>query len=242
MRVVLTMAGKYARFKLFGSKIPKYLLPLSTGTILDQVIQTLKNCNQNIDFYLIANQNDSIFYPIVESIMRKHEISDQNLMYISDTASQLETALSASELIKRDEINLPLAFSNIDTIVLERHRFFERLEAMSPESALIDTFNGQNSQYSYARIDEEFRVADVIDGRVISDYACSGLYGFGSFDYMRLKAIELLQNNGQSNFTDLHGYLIESGCEVTIEHSKLKRGTIVLGTPQEYLTNMHRFS
>ena len=34
MNLVLTMAGKYSRFKLFGSKVPKYLLPLATKTVL----------------------------------------------------------------------------------------------------------------------------------------------------------------------------------------------------------------
>ena len=43
MNLVFTMAGKYSRFKLFGSKVPKYLLPLSNGTVLFKIIELYKH-------------------------------------------------------------------------------------------------------------------------------------------------------------------------------------------------------
>ena len=41
MNLVLTMAGKYQRFRLFGNKVPKYLMPLGKHTILWHVIYEL---------------------------------------------------------------------------------------------------------------------------------------------------------------------------------------------------------
>jgi CTP:molybdopterin cytidylyltransferase MocA len=61
--IILTMAGKYSRFRLFGSKIPKYLLPLGRGTMLSEVIRHLKQSARESKIYLITNRNDQMFFP-----------------------------------------------------------------------------------------------------------------------------------------------------------------------------------
>ena len=50
MNLVLTMAGQYSRFKLFGSKVPKYLLPLGTETILAEVIRRFASEASDLNF------------------------------------------------------------------------------------------------------------------------------------------------------------------------------------------------
>jgi len=99
MNLVLTMAGKYTRFKLFGNKVPKYLLPLGAETILSIIIDQFMRSIPKAQVYLIANRHDQIFFPIVRSIMDKHDIDTSNIIYIDDTSSQLETALHVSELL-----------------------------------------------------------------------------------------------------------------------------------------------
>jgi hypothetical protein len=241
MNIVLTMAGKYNRFKLFGNKIPKYLLPLSSETMLSEVIKQIIFSKHNCKIFLIANRNDQIFYPILKSIMGKYNIDKKSLLYIDDTSSQLETALMSSELIPNKQYDNSIAFANIDTVLFNRSQFFLQLEKCKPEEGLIDTFNGESKQYSYARVGENNLIKDVSDNNVISNYACSGLYGFGSFDVFLKKTEEILRENDKSNFTNLYMKYINSGLNVYAQHVSDLNQTIVLGTPEEYVVNIHRF-
>lgn len=241
MYLVLTMAGKYSRFRLFGSKVPKYLLPLGSETVLAAVIKNFLHSAPYCKIKLIANRQDQIFYPIVRSIMDKYGVDSKSLIYIDDTSSQLETALCSSDLIDHEESSYPLAFTNIDTILTERYDFFEALKRCAPEAGLLDTFKGSNKQYSYARVDQQGRVFDVVDKNVISSYACSGLYGFGSFYSMAKMANDLLRIHGEANFTDLYKKYIVENKIVHARHTENPNNTIVLGTPEEYVINIHRF-
>ena len=241
MNLVLTMAGKYNRFRLFGNKIPKYLLPLGAETMLAEVIKQFLRSATVSKIYLIANRHDQIFFPIVRSIMSKYNINNKHLIYIDDTSSQLETALTASELLPTDQLNSPIAFANIDTVLFERAVFFEFIEKSGAEIGLLDTFHGESKQYSYARIETDSKVVDVVDKNVISHNACSGLYGFGSYSAMANVATKLLRENGIANFTDLYKKYISAGNNVYAHCAADLSHTIVLGTPDEYLINIHRF-
>lgn len=241
MNIALTMAGKYSRFKLFGNKVPKYLLPLGAETILAEVIKKFKTSCPECHLYLIANRNDQIFFPIVKSIMRMYNVNEKSLIYIDDTSSQLETALNLNELLQKGEHHSPIAFSNIDTILFNREEFFEKLKKCDKKNAILDTFIGGSNQYSYARIDSSDRVVDVADKSIISNNACSGLYGFGSFLEMSMLAEELLRKDGESNFTSLYKHYLNNGRDVSSHSISQVGSTIVLGTPEEYLINIHRF-
>ena len=165
-----------------------------------------------------------------------------NLIFIDDTASQLETALKVSELICTESINEAICFANIDTIVAKRVNFFNDLSKLERTEALVDTFSGSSSKYSFARVDDNASISEVVDNSVISDFACSGLYGFGSFKIMKNLAIRALAENYQANFTYLLNSYISAGYKVKNSHAVVTGDTVVLGTPEEYLINIHRFT
>jgi len=221
--------------------VPKYLLPLGSETILAEIIKQFKLSVPYARFLLIANRSDQIFFPIVRSIMSKYSIPSNNLIYIDNTSSQLETALYTKDLISREEECRPCAFANIDTVLYNRNTFFSNLQNLEPNSGQLDTFHGESSQYSYARLDKCNRVMDVVDKNVISLFACSGLYGFGSYACMAAAAAAVLRKNGVASFTDLYKEYICLGYPLVVSHSNEKGHTIVLGTPDEYVINIHRF-
>lgn len=241
MNVVLTMAGKYSRFRLFGNKVPKYLLPLGAETMLAEVIKQIYKSLKNCNLFLIANRDDQVFLPIVRSIMRNYNINYNSLIYIDDTSSQLETALFASELIASQDLNSPITFVNIDTILRNRSKFYNDLEMCAIDEAMLDVFVAANKQYSYARISADNLVTKVVDKNIINNNACSGLYGFGSYYEMSKTSAELLKKNGLANFTDLYNEYISLGRKVFAHKTVDPSNTIVLGTPEEYLINIHRF-
>lgn len=173
--------------------------------------------------------------------MSKYEIDMKALIYIDDTSSQLETALHASNLLAPKEFDRSVAFANIDTVLFDRGSFFNSLENCCSEDGVIDTFVAENKNYSYARINDSQMVVDVADNSIISSDACSGLYGFGSYNLMAKETSYLLRENPDSNFTALYKYWISKGKKVYAHISKGLRNTIVLGTPEEYVTNIHKF-
>ena len=242
MNIVFTMAGKYSRFKLFGAQVPKYLLPLGQGTILSKIISEIEKFSNGNRLYFIANRNDQLFYPILKSILQQYNIDEGQLIYVDDTSSQLETAVQARELVCAQSMIDPICFANIDTVVMNRLEFFESLCAAPAEAALLDTFHGRSTKYSYARVGENASVLEVVDRNIVSEFACSGLYGFGSFSTMLSMTQELLQYDSGANFTRLYNMYIEKNQSVTHVASTLPNDTVVLGTPEEYVINIHRFS
>ena len=242
MNLVLTMAGKYSRFKLFGSKIPKYLLPLATKTVLMEVIeQHLLSCPA-LNIYLIANRADQLFFPIVRSIIKSFESSNIEIIYIDDTLSQVETAMCLTNFRNPPDLQEAVAFANIDTILINRERYFEKLRNMAgTKIGFLDTFEGYSSQYSFCLVDKKNMVSHVAEKRVISDEACSGLYGFGTCETFITNAKELMKKNRSANFTDLYNHLIEKNINVESLKSVGTANTIVLGTPEEYIKNIHKF-
>ena len=242
MNLVLTMAGKYSRFKLFGSKVPKYLLPLATKTVLMEVIeQHLLSCPA-LNIYLIANRADQLFFPIVRSIIKSFESSNIEIMYIDDTLSQVETATCLKNFRTPPNLQEPVSFANIDTVLMNREVYFEKLRDMAgTKVGFLDTFEGYSSQYSYCLVDKKNIVSHIAEKRVISNEACSGLYGFGTYETFITNAKELVVKNRSANFSDLYNHLIEKNINVESLKSVGIANTIVLGTPQEYIKNIHRF-
>jgi len=242
MNIVFTMAGKYSRFKLFGAQVPKYLLPIGQGTILSKVIGEINNSYEGINFYFVANRNDQLFYPILKSILKQYDIDQEHLIYIDDTNSQLETATYAEEIIHKDYLFDPICFANIDTVAMNRRKFFEHLNQVASDSAVLDTFKGRSAKYSYVRTGKNHSVLEVADKNIISEFACSGLYGFGSFSTMLSLTDEVLRKDNSANFTSLYNFYIEKDKSVLHVPSQKINDTVVLGTPEEYVINIHRFA
>ena len=242
MNLVFTMAGKYNRFRLFGNKIPKYLYPLGNESVLSKIIETITKNYKFSNIYLIANRDDQLFDPIIQSIIKKFKIPNKSLMYIDDTSSQLETTLMGSDFFSKKDKEKPVCFANVDTVVVNRKNFFKKLSLCKKKEALLDVFPGQSSNYSFIRPNDKKNVIEVVDHKTISSLACSGLYGFGSYKEMKEKADYSLKQNINANFTELYNNYIKNSQNVSYVLNNKKSDTIVLGTPEEYVLNLHKFN
>jgi dTDP-glucose pyrophosphorylase len=243
MKLVLTMAGKYERFKLFGNKVPKYLMPLGANTILWHVLYELKRVAPDTEFFLIANKDDRDFFPVVTAILKNFSIPQENLEYVSNTKSQLATAVCAEKAFNNRLIQSkePIVFGNIDTVIKGRRSFFDRLENIKEDQGLIDSFVGSSHSYSYLKSNKNGIVEMISDGARLSNKACSGLYAFGSGISFFRYAKTFLNTKEDANFTELYRELISNDMVVYVCHNDDSRDTIVLGTPEEYTVNIHRF-
>ncbi len=240
MNLILTMAGTYSRFKLFGSKIPKYLMPLGDRTVLYKVLENLTSQHNFKSIYLIANKNDQLFYPIVKSILEKFEFTESNLTYIDTTRSQVETVLTGVKQFPAFSGSIPLAITNIDTLTFNRKSLFQTVKKLGPEEGLVDVFSATSKNYSYIFANDAETVSFIVDGKPVSDLACSGLYCFGGYSVVQRIGTEIMKCSENPNFTTLYNAMIREKLSVRYKATLSKRETIVLGTPEEYVINMHR--
>jgi dTDP-glucose pyrophosphorylase len=234
MNLILTMAGRYSRFVNEGYRIPKYLLPWGNKPILSEILYELNKDGMFKNVFLIANKRDEIYMPHVKDILKSLNIPIENLFLISDTDGQAETAFQAIENIqnKFNEIEGPIVFHNIDTILYNRN--FSNLHGLLiSNDGYIDVFKSSNHNYSYVLI-EDGKVQSIVEKMVISDKATSGLYGFSSVEvFYEFYSKDVLY------ISDLYQKMIKNGSKIVISEMHYEKDTIVLGTPSEYLTSAY---
>ena len=105
---------------------------------------------------------------------------------------------------------------------------------------IIDTFPANSEEYSYVKT-ENYYVNEIVEKNVISNFATSGLYGFGNVSIFQQAYLSVLQKNGfegsEHFFSTVYKRMITNKQKVTFLHHKQlidKNDTLVLGTPIEY--------
>lgn len=222
MNLILTMAGNYSRFKNEGFKLPKFLLPWGDRSILSEILCEMREHFDNV--WLIVNKNDSDFMIHVKKIMLAHNIPLENLIIISSTNSQAETALNG--ITKIGNIEGPIIFHNIDTILYDRD-YSKIKKCVNNFDGVIDIFKSNNHNYSYVMLNGE-NVIEIVEKVLISDIATSGMYGFKNIDIFKKYYF-----NGY--ISEIYKKMIKDSLVVVTGDVHSESDTIVLGTPDEYL-------
>ncbi|MCP3887728.1 MAG: hypothetical protein GY702_02485 [Desulfobulbaceae bacterium] len=234
MNLILTMAGKYTRFVNEGYRIPKYILPWGDKLILSEIVNEINKKRDFLNIYLIANKRDEIYMPHVRKILRALRIPVDNLFLISDTNGQAETAYRGIECIKSrfHEINGPIVFHNIDTILYKRD-FSDLPKILEQYDGYIDIFKSSNHNYSYVLVKEDI-VQSIAEKVVISDNATSGLYAFSDAD-----SFLGLYSEEDAYISKLYEKMISRNMKIAVSALNSEKDTVVLGTPSEYLTSAY---
>ena len=197
MILILTMAGKYTRFRNFSYEIPKYLLPISRRSVLHYVLKCFPN-----DIFervvLIANNRDHRFKSQVIRTLEEFKYKKTDIIYVNDTLGQSETARASLENINmklnQEEKTKPVIIHNIDTILLNRN-FEQYHKQLKIHDCLIDVFESNKSSYSYV-LSKEKKVSHIIEKKVISNLASSGCYGFKNLNI----GLECMLNSKESYY------------------------------------------
>lgn len=234
MNLILTMAGKYQRFKDKGYKIPKYLLPWGNKCILSEIISQFRMHFNNI--YLVANKADNIYLNHVNAILNYYSIPEKNLFIIDDTSGQAETANIYLNLIEqRKPITEPVVFHNIDTILYDRD--YKKIESiLDKNSGFIDVFQVNDNKYSFVLVNQRNNVKDIKEKQMISSLASSGFYGFKTVEKFR----EYYDKNHKF-ISEIYDKMINNGEIIKIDKINDEENTVVLGTPSEYIAKTNNF-
>ena len=232
--IVITMGGLGSRFKKAGYTVPKYMIEAKGKTLFEWSMISLEGYRDRADkFIFIAMKDEN---NDVESFIRSKcsELSIEApkvilLDYLTD--GQATTAMLAGKYWNSDNA---LLIYNIDTYV-------EAGEMNSAElkgDGFIPCFQAEGDHWSFVRLDEEGKVAEIKEKKRISDYCTLGAYYFRTCglyedlynEYYGDKTRELV--NGEKYVAPLYDFLLSKGGEIYISDIAPDK-VHVLGTPEE---------
>jgi len=173
MKLIIPVAGESSRFP---STRPKWLLTHPDGNLMFfEAIQGLDL--DEVDEVLLACREDHFQKYKVDVAVKKQLESAQfekpyRIIQVPETSSQPETV---AKCIERGEVKGPIFIKDSDNFVRAKIRPGNIVCTMDLNLvALIDAANK-----SYAEIDADGRITNIVEKHVISNTFCVGGYGFG---------------------------------------------------------------
>ena len=234
------MAGKNTRFHDVGYDVPKYLLPIFKETVISHILKNLTRENAFKKIYLIAHKRDRSFFSDLLNAVEKYGLDESNVYFLDETNGQAETAFHAICMISDLKQN-PIVFHNADTVLIGRS-MSELLANLNGGYGCIDVFKATSKKYSYVTIKNNF-VTNILEKKVISEWASSGLYGFTSGNIFKKYFLEsrINDNNTEIYISDvIHGMITAGEKFLPIKNTLEEdyNSTLVLGSPEEYLATL----
>ena len=232
--IVITMGGLGSRFRKAGYTVPKYMIEAKGRTLFEWSLISLEGYRDRADKYIFIAMKDET-NDVEDFIMDKcSELGIREpkvilLDYLTD--GQATTALLAGKYWDREHA---LLIYNIDTYV-------EAGEMNSGElkgDGFIPCFRAEGDHWSFVRLDDEGRVAEIKEKKRISDHCTLGAYYFKTCglyedlynEYYRDSERELV--NGEKYVAPLYDHLLSKGGEIYISDISPDK-VHVLGTPEE---------
>lgn len=233
---VYCLAGKANRFKNKGILIPKFLLPLcNDSTILCESLKSFQ-FGSDINLLLLINEEYKHYDNDIKKILRNFKFNSF-VKYIKDTKGQAHTAYLSGKFIRENEW---VFFFNGDTIL--KNRFLTNLIIYLKETnvdGFIDSFISNSDNYSFVKVNSSNFVIDIVEKKVISDLATTGLYGFKNITLYSDYYLKLVNNNsaGEEYISSIYREMISENKQIVNFTNNNKNDTIILGTPEEYSAN-----
>jgi NDP-sugar pyrophosphorylase family protein len=237
MDLVICMAGKNTRFHDLGYDIPKYLLPFPKTSVIQNIINYLDPYKIFSEIFLVAHERDIHFKPDLLNSLDALGISENNLFYVGETSGQAETAYLATNLIKRKK-DSQIVIHNADTVLFDRDLTFIKSQLID-NYGFVDTFYSNSENYSYVKLNED-KITEIVEKKVISQHATSGLYGFTSLSdyqkyYSEYKRELDINSTSEIYISEIIKFMISKGKIFKTKLQTLNQNTIVLGSPKEYI-------
>ncbi len=237
MHLIFTMAGLYSRFENFSLNVPKYLLPYKNKSVFYEIVNAF--ASKEIDkISFIVNKRDSNYFRLLQHQIKNLKIKKYNFIIIEKTDSQVETAYKGIKEISNNDLKIPIAITNIDTIIENRNFKFYKKQ-MERNDCLVDIFRSSNRGYSFVIFDKNYEVKNIKEKIVISDFASSGLYIFKNLQIL-LEQLNISIKEKEAYFSQMINRMIQHNLKVTCNKIGKSEKTIVLGTPEQYLSEIQK--
>jgi len=224
---IIPIAGKGSRFRSSGYTTAKYLLPVLGKSIIEHILSYFDKTRSTL---IILNEQDSNKKQI-ERILKALDYKDFQVVEIADTNGQLTSVVNGVMKSKFYDYDGPAWIYNGDTIRKKElpYSFFENNDS----EGFIEVFKEEGSHWSF--VDSLGRISKITEKDRISEYCCSGLYGFKNLN----RVIEYVRNG---NVAKLKNELYVSGVYQNIMDDNMtvwafesdRTDFLLCGTPKEY--------
>lgn len=232
--IVITMGGLGSRFRDAGYTVPKYMIEARGKTLFDWSLESLEGYRGIAERYIFIALRDE--KEDVEQFLRNRcealhlpEYHIELLDYLTD--GQATTAMLAQKYWNPEN---GLLIYNIDTYVVAGGMNARELKG----DGFIPCFRGEGDHWSFVRLDDSGKAAEIKEKERISDYCTLGAYYFRTCRLYQSLYEEYYvrdQNTGvrgEKYVAPLYDYLIKKGGEIYISDVAAEK-VHVLGTPEE---------
>ena len=231
--IVITMGGLGSRFRTIGYTIPKYMIEAKNKSLFEWSLISLTGFKENVYQYIFIVMKDENSDPeaFITEKCKKLGINNYHIIlldYLTD--GQATTAMLAEKYWNPSH---SLLIYNIDTYV----EADEMNSSMLKGDGFIPCFQAEGDHWSFVRLDESGKVAEIKEKQRISNHCTLGAYYFKTCSLYK----QLYENyygnnpelvNGEKYVAPLYDYLLSLGGEIYISDISPDR-VHVLGTPDE---------
>lgn len=233
LNIVVPMAGRGSRFAKEGYELPKPLIDVNGKHMIEVVINNLKpDCEHR---FIFVCQNEHIAKYDLESIFKKSCDIFEIVGIDGITEGAAVTVLKAREFFDNND---PLMIANSDQWVdVNINDYLEDMDNRELQGSML-TMKANDSKWSFAKVDNNGLVSEVVEKIVVSDEATVGIYNFSNganfckhADYM-IK--QNLRSNGEFYVAPAYTFMAEVGERIGIYNvGKEADGMYGLGIPSD---------
>jgi len=177
MIILIPLGGTGDRFKKNGYTLPKALINVLGKPILYYLIDFIKNKQKNDLEYIYIPYNPEYDNYRIEDVLQNHypTLKFKFLNLEKNTHGAAETINIALKKITCKDTPI---------LCLDSDNFYSTdiIELWNYENKIItfDDFN-DNPIYSYVKLNDNNTVIDIVEKEKISNFSCTGAYGFSSY-------------------------------------------------------------
>ena len=191
VNIIIPMAGLGSRFSVAGYTAPKPLIDIFGRTMIEAVIENLRP-NQNARFTFICQRAHYGEYEL-ENIFNRSLGSDWECVLLDEvTEGAACTVLEAEKYIDN---NSDLIIANSDQIVDCSMTDYLNVARESKIDGLIMTFQASDAKWSYASVNDNDEVIEVVEKKIISTHATTGIYYFATGRAFKEAALAMIKKN-----------------------------------------------
>jgi NDP-sugar pyrophosphorylase family protein len=227
------MAGTGSRFKSAGYTTLKPLLPIGRIKMIELVIENLDS--PAVSKIVLVALSDVIQSASLSDLSARYQNRIEIVSIDSLTDGPATTCMLARANLNEDD---PLVIANSDQFLdVSMSQEYEEWN----EDGFVWCMNDDDPKWSYARLDENNNLVEIIEKVVISNLATCGVYGFAKAKYFFDAYIEMSARNDRTNgelyVAPTYNYLSSRGLKIRAK-SLGKTATVMhgLGVPDDYET------
>jgi len=233
LNIVVPMAGRGSRFIKEGFKDPKPLINVNGKHMIEVVINNLKP--KQVHRFIFVCQTDHVRDYNLRDVFTKSCENFEIVEINGITEGAAITVLKAREFFDSEDA---LMIANSDQWVdIDINDYLKDINERKLTGSML-TMNANDPKWSYAKLNDDKLVTEVIEKVVISDEATVGIYNFvkGS-DFCKFAdhmVEQDIRSNGEFYVAPVYTYMAEKGHSIGVYNvGEEANGMYGLGIPSD---------